>query len=367
MKKLNIKSIVTRSGDSMKVTKLGQESFAIPEYAVILGDGLCVETGMGLHLFGFAAAATIHLAENHKGELPIEIYGCSTGEELFTTLEKLIDEEGVVSEANSTPFTSLYLLTSTFDKVRASDTWPELDGLIKNTTFINSKYNATESTEFSKDFAEKWIQKYSDLIWAVRVLGHMYTDEEFWDENDKSLWNELMKARVGVRLPSIQKIKANLAHNAYRNRYVLPGIIEDLMPKNLKDDMVLVMDSYATVREMYGAEGWYGSLWLENFFEGDLDDLVFIEPSNEGESIAKVKEIEALTTGTITIKDAYMDFTLVLPREAIVSISYSKSSDEGYLDFIAPEDIVLKRLYKKGELITAFSIDEYSTVTINTQ
>lgn len=364
MRNLNIKELHTHSG-KVNISIIGETSFSIPEYAVILENGLCVETSMGLHLYGFAIAVTIYLAENHNGLLPVEINGCSTGEELFNTLKNLVDKDGIVSEDNSYEFMSLYMVTSSLDRVRAEDTWPELKSLISNTIFINSKYHKTESTKFGKTIAEKWIKKYGDLIWAIRVLSYMYTDEYFWDENEKSMWNEIVKEKVGVKLPTISHFKANHVSTTYENRFKLPGLIEKLFPIKMRNDVVNVIDNYATIREMYGAEASHGSFWLDNFTETDLDDIIFSEePANDGPAITKTKEIEEMDSGTIIIKDNWMNVTIELNRKDILAISYSKSSDEGYLEFITPKDLLLKRLYKKGEVVPAYSIDEYSDVTI---
>lgn len=364
MRKLNIKTVNTHS-HSVNVTRLGYDSFNIPEYAVILGNGLCVEVGMGLHIYGFAIAATIYLAENHVGDLPIEINGCTTGEELFLSLKRLIDSEGCVSEENSRPFTSLYLITYSFEKVRAEDTWPELKSIVKDSIFINSKYNKTEKTKFGKEFARKWIENNSDLIWGIRVISYMYTDEFFWDENQKTEWNHLMCDKLGVKLPSINHFITNQATSTFSTRLKLPTLIQDLFPKNKQPIVENVIENYPTIREMYGTEAWYGSFWLDNFTTNDLDELLFqSESKTDGPSIAKTKEIEELTNGRIIINDNYMGITIELERKDIIEVSYGIDSDEGYLKFIAPKDILLKQLYKKGEVISAYSIDEYSNVTI---
>lgn len=361
MRKLNVKEIKF-GGDTYHVSRL-TEVDSIPEYGVILDNGLLVDCSFGGHIFCYAIAATIYLAENFNGVIPGR-QDKLTGEELFANFNEVI-KNGVISEEDSVELVSSFSAMGSITAIRSEEKWPELASVVNGATFINSRAEVSTPSVVVKEFCENWITKYGDYIWAVRVLSYMLTDPDFFIENDKGEWDKIYAERIGGRLPSLVKF-LNMPTSAYYERYVYPDFMADTLPKDKREVLNMVIDTYPTIRAMYGVEAWYGSLWQENFYTDDLDHFVFAKPTKSKPICDSGKYLRDMEEGSVTIADGYANFVVTVDRSAISNITFSVTdTDEYYFDFIAPQNLALRQFYEAGELVRNYCVDKYVKVTLN--
>lgn len=360
---------------NLKLVSFGERKFTpyfltdrpnyVPDYAVIFTNGLVIECEFGMHSYAYGIGSTLIVAtEFDLKDVYNEPKYAKSSKSIYKKIKEAVDKNGVITEEDAQMIFSLYKNSVAVSRVK--DIYPELYSHIGKVSYINSKANETNSNDLIKVWARDWIRNNGDFIWAVRVFAYM-RDKDWWAENSKSEWNKIFQERLGIKLKPINYFTDAQVHSTYGERYVLPDLLIRAGGKH-KKDIENVINNFAPVRELAGHEHWYGSGWLENFFSSDIDNEIFYyENLGPKEVRNKVKALESLSEETlITIEDTYSNLTVSIPRSDIKSFSYSTSNnDEAYLNFVAPQDMLLRKLVKKGELVSNYSIDEYSTITIN--
>lgn len=343
MAKINKLKTLIMGNTKFHISRIGEDSFSIPEYGVIFNDGLTVACKFGYHSFAYAVGAVIYLATHgDKDKLSI--------------IEENLSEAGVLV-ANDEPelekvFSLFHVMENTTEKLKEFKNGDE-----PVATFINAKDEKVNPTHLVKEYAINWLKQHKKLVWAWRCIFLMIDDEDFWVENDKHTWNELMD-EVGIRLPSIQELNSYRSSTPFGHRYHLPNHIIKLGES--EKVMEEVFHTYPIIRELLGVKGYYASIWEYNFIEDDLDSLLFAEDEDDYKTPIKdfFTDFMKSKSSILLINDTKLGIKLELSRDKIKNVYFGRN-DYVTIDFIAPKKLVLtNREYLKNDEVKAFLIDD---------
>lgn len=231
---------------------------------VIFEDGLYVKCGFAEHSSAFAVGAFIYLAHHAEEEKWVGVYN---------DIKKVL-HHGVLDTEDMETLISLYGMMS-HDSGNVKRDNPEVYDKVKGARFIGAKNNPEETNEVIRTLAENWIKNNGKYIWAMRCCLHIITNEDFFEEQSKSEWNELLSKNAGIELPSLRNIPFFGENpSAFLTQIKIPNLI-GRWGEDSECDFYDLTSRYPRMLELAGREAIHGSDWPENFFISDNDDLIF--------------------------------------------------------------------------------------------
>lgn len=236
---------------------------------VIMPNGLTVSCEWGFHTVAYHIAIILYIIAEHSEV--IEESKFIQNQYTITHYVDLYRNRNINVIRDNHVFSSTSIVARLIEHLKSE--FKNVYDEINKASFIHSQDHIVKPIDLVRKPCEDWISENGKYIWAIRTLYFIKTDFDMWDDNNINDFVNLYYQHFDVNIE-----KSDLYAEKYNPldiRTKLKDTIINFFEGEDRKQIESVLETYAPYRASIGVKAQYGSLWVYNFTDTDIDYIVF--------------------------------------------------------------------------------------------